>query len=105
MPKTPKNRNDSRRANRDRRQRLEELRRQQRAAERRKNFLFIGTAIAVAVILIAAAVIPAYLHDRAQKQKAKVGYTAKPTSAEKAAGWSSSSLCPGRSPMATMSIA
>jgi hypothetical protein len=86
VPKGSKKRNDARRVNRDRRQRLEELRRQQRAAERRKNFLFAGTAIAVAVILIAAAVIPAYLHDRAQKAKLKVGYTTKPTAAEMAAG-------------------
>jgi hypothetical protein len=86
VPKSSKGRNDTRRANRDRRQKLEELRRRQRAAERRKNFLFAGSALAVAAILIAAAVIPAYLHDRSQKAKLKVGYLAKPTAAEKAAG-------------------
>jgi hypothetical protein len=86
VPKSSKGRNDTRRANRDRRQKLEELRRQQRTVERRKNFLFAGSAIAVAAILIAAAVIPAYLHDRSAKAKLKVGYQAKPTAAEKAAG-------------------
>jgi hypothetical protein len=77
---------ETRRANRDRRQRIEELRRQQRAAERRKNLLFAGSGILVAIILIAAAVVPAYLHDQAQKAKQKVGYQAAPTAAEKAAG-------------------
>ena len=86
MPKDSSRRNDTRRANKDRRARLEELRRQQKAAERRKNFLFVGSAIAIAVALIAAAVIPAYLHDRAANAKKKVGYQAKPTAAEKAAG-------------------
>ena len=86
MPKDSSRRNDTRRANKDRRARLEELRRQQKAAERRKNFLFIGSAIAVAVILIAAAIIPAYLHDQAKQRKAKPGYQAAPTAAEKAAG-------------------
>ena len=86
MPKDSSRRNDTRRANKDRRARLEELRRQQKAAERRKNFLFIGSAITVAVILIAAAIIPAYLHDQANKRKAKAGYQASPTKAEAAAG-------------------
>ena len=86
MPKSSSRRNDARRANKDRRARLEELRRQQRAAERRKNFLFVGAAIAVAVILIAAAVIPAYLHDQSVARKNKAGYQAKPTAAERAAG-------------------
>jgi hypothetical protein len=86
VPKSSKNKHETRRANRDRRQRLEELRKQQRAAERRKNFLFASSAIAVAVVLIGAAVIPTYLHDRAEAKKQKVGYQAKPTSAEKAAG-------------------
>lgn len=86
MPKSSPRKNDARRANRDRRARLEELKRQQRQAERRKNFLFAGSAIVVAIILIAAAIIPAYLHDQAQKAKKKVGYQASPTSAEKKAG-------------------
>lgn len=86
MPKSSKRKHETRRQNRDRRQRLEELRQQQKAAERRKNFIFAGSAIAVAAILIAAAVIPAWLHDRSQKAKEKVGYQAAPTAAEKAAG-------------------
>jgi len=86
VPKDSSRRNDTRRANKDRRARLEELRRQQKAAERRKNFLFVGSAIAVALILIGAAVIPAYLHDQANKKKQKVGYQAAPSKAEKAAG-------------------
>lgn len=86
MPKSSNRKNETRRANRDRRQRLEEMRRQQRAAERRKNFLFAGSAIVIAIILIAAAVIPAYLHDRAQKAKQKPGHQFAPTAAETAAG-------------------
>jgi hypothetical protein len=86
VPKSSKNKHDTRRANRDRRQRLEEMRKQQRATERRKNFLFAGSAIAVAIILIGAAVIPTWLHDRAESKKKEVGYQAAPTSAEKAAG-------------------
>lgn len=86
MPKSSNRKHETRRANRDRRQRIEEMRKQQRAAERRKNFLFAGTGILVALILIGAAVIPAYLHDRSKKAKEKVGYQAAPTAAEKAAG-------------------
>jgi len=85
--------NDTRKANRDRRQRLEELRRQQRAAERRKNLLFTGSAILIAVGLIAGAVIPTYLHDRAKKHKAQEALKKEkrvvqlaPTAAEKSAG-------------------
>jgi hypothetical protein len=70
VPKGSSRKNDTRKANRDRRQRLEELRRQQRAVERRKNLLFTGSAILIAVGLIAGAVIPTYLHDRAKKHKA-----------------------------------
>jgi hypothetical protein len=86
VPKDSQRRNDTRRVNKDRRARLEELRRQQKAAERRKNYLFVGSAIAVALILIGAAIIPAWLHDEAKKKKTKVGYTAAATKAEKAAG-------------------
>ena len=86
MPKSSSRKHETRRANRDRRQRIEEMRKQQRASERRKNFLFAGTGVLVALILIGAAVIPAYLHDRAQKAKGKAGYQASPTAAEKAAG-------------------
>jgi hypothetical protein len=86
VPKSSKGKHETRRANRDRRQRIEEMRKQQRAAERRKNFLFVGSAIVVAIILIAAAVIPAYLHDRSEKAKSKAGFQAKPTAAESKAG-------------------
>ena len=65
---------------------MEELRRQQKAAERRKNCLFVGSAIVIALILIGAAIIPAYLHDQANKKKLKAGYQASPTKAEAAAG-------------------
>ena len=89
MPKSSSRKHETRRANRDRRQRIEDMRKQQRAAERRKNFLFVGSAIVVAVILIAAAVIPAYLHDKHKKDKAKQATKVlqlKPTAAEAAAG-------------------
>ena len=86
MPKSSQRRNDARRQNRDRRARLEELRRQQRATERRKNFLFVGAAVLVAIVLISAALIPAYLHDQSVARKNKAGYQAAPTAAEKAAG-------------------
>lgn len=86
MPKSSKGKHETRKANRDRRQRIEEMRKQQRASERRKNFLFIGSAIVVALILIGAAIIPAYLHDRSKNAKEKAGFQAAPTAAEKAAG-------------------
>ena len=86
MPKDSSRRNDTRRANKDRRARLEELRRQQKAAERRKNFLFIGSAIVLALALIGAAIVPAYLHDRANKAKSQPLHQAAATKAEKAAG-------------------
>jgi len=93
VPKSSNRKNETRRANRDRRQRLEELRRQQRATERRKNMLFAGGAIAVGIALIAGAVIPTYLHDRSQKQKKKEAaekarkvLQLAPTAAERAAG-------------------
>jgi len=93
VPKSSSRKNDTRKANRDRRQRLEELRRQQRAAERRKNFIFTGSAILIAVALIAGAVIPTYIHDRNKKRKAAEAAKKQrqviqlaPTAAEKAAG-------------------
>jgi uncharacterized protein DUF3105 len=93
VPKSSSRKNDTRKANRDRRQRLDELRRQQRAAERRKNFIFTGSAIFIAIALIAGAVIPTYLHDRAKKRKAADAAKKQqqvvqlaPTAAEKAAG-------------------
>ena len=86
MPKSSNRKHDTRRANRDRRQRLEELRKQQKATERRKNLIFAGAGTLVAIGLILAAVIPAYLHDKHQKEKSKAGFQAAPTAAEKAAG-------------------
>jgi len=89
VPKSSSRKHETRRANRDRRQRIEELRKQQRASERRKNFIFAGAGIIVAVGLILAAVIPAYLHDKHQKDKAKQATKVlqlKPTAAESAAG-------------------
>jgi len=93
VPKSSSRKNDTRKANRDRRQRLDELRRQQRAAERRKNFIFTGSAIFIALALIAGAVIPTYLHDRSKKRKAAEALRKQrqviqlaPTAAEKAAG-------------------
>jgi len=86
VPKSASRKNDTRKANRDRRQRLEELRKQQRAAERRKNFIFTGSAIFIAVALIAGAVIPTYLHDKANKAKEKPGHQFAPTAAERSAG-------------------
>lgn len=86
MPKSSKRKHETRRVNRDRKQRLEELRSQQKAAERRKNFLFAGAGIVVALGLISAAVIPTVLHDINEKKKNKEGYQASPTAAEKAAG-------------------
>src|SRR3954470_5288891 len=93
VPKSSSRKNDTRKANRDRRQRLDELRRQQRAAERRKNFIFTGSAIFIALALIAGAVIPTYLHDRSKKRKAAEALKKQrqviqlaPTAAEKAAG-------------------
>ena len=86
MPKSSKNKHETRRTNRDRRQRLEELRKQQRAAERRKNFIFAGSAIAIAIALIAGVAIPIWLDARKADKQDDVGYLADPTSAEKAAG-------------------
>jgi hypothetical protein len=86
VPKSSRNKHETRRANRDRKQRLEEMRKQQRTAERRKNFLFAGSAILVALILVGAAVIPTWLNDRSEKKKDAVGYQAPPSAAEKAAG-------------------
>lgn len=91
MPKSSNRKHETRRANRDRRQRIEDMRKQQRAAERRKNFMFTGAAIVVALILILAAVIPAYLHDKHQKAKAKQATKVlqlKPTAAETTDGCS-----------------
>jgi hypothetical protein len=89
VPKSSNRKHETRRANRDRRQRLEDLRKQQRSAERRKNFIFAGSATFIAIALILAAVIPAYIHDQHNKQKAKQASKVlqlAPTAAETAAG-------------------
>jgi hypothetical protein len=86
VPKSSSRKNDVRRANRDRRARLDELRRRQRAAERRKNFLFIGSAIAVAVILIGSVIAIEVVKVHNRDAKSRVGYQAAPTKAEAAAG-------------------
>lgn len=86
MPKSSQRRNDTRRQNKDRRARLDELRKQQRAAERRKNFLFMGSAILVGVLLVGGAVTLALVHDAAAKAKNKAGHQSAPTADEKAAG-------------------
>ena len=93
MPKNSNRRNDVRRANRDRRSRLEEMRRQQRAAERRKNMMTFGSAIVVALLLVGTAVVLAVNKANEKDAKAhrvqnqlkaekKVGHQSKPTAAE-----------------------
>lgn len=86
MPKSSNRKHETRRANRDRRQRLEDMRKQQRSAERRKTYIFVGSAIVLAVALILGATIPFILRDRANAAKLKAGYQTSPTAAEKAAG-------------------
>jgi hypothetical protein len=76
----------TRRDNRDRKQRVEELKRQQHAAERRKTMLSIFGGLGAGVVIVAAALVPGFLHDRAQKQKKSSGFTAAVSAAEKAAG-------------------
>ena len=93
MPKNSNRRNDVRRANRDRRSRLDEMRRQQRAAERRKNLMTYGAAIVVALALVGTAAILAVQKAQANdakknavsnqlKAEKKVGHQSKPTAAE-----------------------
>jgi Protein of unknown function (DUF3105) len=86
VPKKSPRRNDVRAANKDRRARLDEMRRQQRAQERRKNFLFIGSAVLVAVLLVGAAVGLAWKQSNDRAAKNKTGYVTTPTAAERAAG-------------------
>lgn len=86
MAKNSKNKHEIRRANRDRRQRLEEMRKQQKAAERRKNLLFVGTAIVVGLALVGVPVGLILKHDADANAKKAVGYTAPVSAAEKAAG-------------------
>lgn len=68
MPKNSNRRDDVRRANKDRRARLDEMRRQQRAAERRKNMITYGAAIVVALALVGTAILLAY--NKAHKNDA-----------------------------------
>jgi hypothetical protein len=93
VPKNSNRRNDVRRANKDRRSRLDEMRRQQRAVERRKNFLTFGSAIAVALILVGTAVWLAVAKAQANdakknrvsnqlKAESKDGHQSAPTAAE-----------------------
>jgi len=70
---------------RDRRARLEDLKRQQRAAERRKTMLTIVSGLIVGAILIAIPVVTTVLQSAEKKHKAAVGYVSKPTAAAKAA--------------------
>lgn len=97
MPKNSNRRNDVRKANRDRRARLDEMRRQQRAAERRKNIITFGSAILVALALVGTAVgLAWHKHSVADAKKnrvanqlkaeKKVGHQSKPTAAEKKDG-------------------
>ena len=55
---------DKKQQDRDRRAKVEEMRRAEQARERRKSILFIGLAVLVGVALIAAAAVPAYLRSR-----------------------------------------
>jgi hypothetical protein len=93
VPKNSNRRDDVRRANKDRRARLEEMRRQQRSVERRKNMLTFGSAITVALLLVGTAVLLAYNKAQANdakknrvtnqlKAEKKVGHQSKPTAAE-----------------------
>jgi len=97
VPKNSNRRNDVRRANKDRRARLDEMRRQQRAVERRKNLLTFGSAIVVFLLLVGTVVVLAV--NKAHENDAKKnrignqlkaekseGHQSKPTAAEKKDG-------------------
>ena len=67
---------DKKRQDRDRRAKIEEMRRAEQARERRKSMLFIGLAVVVGLALIAAAAVPAYLNsknDPANKELSSFG--------------------------------
>lgn len=67
---------DKKHQDRDRRAKVEEMRRTEQARERRKSMLFITLAVVVGLGLIAAAAIPAYLkgrNDPAKKALASFG--------------------------------
>jgi len=55
---------DKKQQDRDRRAKVEEMRRAEQARERRKSLLFIALAVVVGLGLIAAAAVPAYLNSR-----------------------------------------
>lgn len=93
MPKNSNRRNDVRRANKDRRSRLDEMRRQQRAVERRKNLMTLGAAVVVFLLLVGTVVILAVnkAHENDAKKhrvsnqlkaEKKEGHQSKPTAAE-----------------------
>ena len=70
---------DKKRQDRDRRAKVEEMRRAEQARERRKSMLFIALAVVVGLALIAAAAVPAYLksrNDPAKKSLASFGVPA-----------------------------
>lgn len=69
----------------DRRARLEDLKHQQRAAERRKTMLTIISGLVVGAILIAIPVATGLANAAEKKRKAAVGYVTTPTAAAKAA--------------------
>jgi hypothetical protein len=63
----------------DRRARVEAMRREQQARERRKSLIFVSLAVIVGVGLVVAAALPAYLHSRndpAKKALASFGVSA-----------------------------
>lgn len=62
----------------DRRARLEELKRQQRSAERRKTLLAIVSGLVVGAILIAIPVLSSVRSSAEKKRKAAVGYVTTP---------------------------
>lgn len=83
MPQT--NRPAKRTGGKDRRAQLEALKRQQRAAERRKTVLAILSGVLVAGLLIAIPVVQGITQRAAKKRVAAVGYVTKPTSAQRKA--------------------
>lgn len=65
-------------AGKDRRAKLEELKRQQRAAERRKTLLAIVSGLVVGALLIAIPVVTSIRSSGEKKRKAAVGYLTAP---------------------------
>jgi hypothetical protein len=56
--------NKSKPQSRDRRTKVEAMRREQQARERRKNLMFIAVAVVVGLGIVAAAAVPSYLKSR-----------------------------------------